>query len=171
MNRNAPATTPLSSTVSTKTIPGPSWLWLEPIYVPFRAYGRVQQKRPYVTQFISALVIYFLGDLVAQEINKDASSPPLVLQKDEGLESQVEKKQDDKDDQGIQRWVAERDWSRTGRALVIGGLAAVPGYRWFLWLGQSFNYGSKALSLSTKVRFLFRSSVYLARNFLRFSTC
>ena len=37
------------------------------------------------------------------------------------------------------------------RALVIGGLAAIPAYRWFLWLGDSLNYKSKALSITVKV--------------------
>jgi protein Mpv17 len=37
------------------------------------------------------------------------------------------------------------------RSLIIGGLAAIPGYHWFLWLGTSFNYGSKVLSIAVKV--------------------
>ncbi|KAF1950297.1 hypothetical protein CC80DRAFT_496928 [Byssothecium circinans] len=124
---------------STKTIPGPNWLWLEPIYEPFRAYGRVQQRRPYTTQFISALVIYFVGDIVAQSIG---ASPAV---KEEGSGEEEEERG------WVQAWAEDRDWARTARALFIGGAAAVPGYRWFLWLGNSFNYGSKVLSLTTKV--------------------
>ncbi|KAF2178027.1 hypothetical protein K469DRAFT_719198 [Zopfia rhizophila CBS 207.26] len=48
-------------------------------------------------------------------------------------------------------WASNRDWARTGRALLIGGLASIPGYNWFLWLSKSFNYRSKVLSLTTKV--------------------
>jgi hypothetical protein len=41
--------------------------------------------------------------------------------------------------------------ARTVRALIIGGLAAIPGYRWFLYLANSFNYSSKVLSIAVKV--------------------
>jgi hypothetical protein len=50
------------------------------------------------------------------------------------------------------QWIQNRDWHRTSRALLIGGLAAVPGYKWFLWLSNSFNYRSKIFSLTVKVR-------------------
>ncbi|KAF2849329.1 hypothetical protein T440DRAFT_426998, partial [Plenodomus tracheiphilus IPT5] len=127
-----------------QTIPGPSWLWLDPIYEPFRAYGRVQQRKPYTTQLISSLVIYFVGDLVAQGIAGDVA--PIVEP------SVVETDQDEEEEKGwVQQWSANRDWSRTGRAIVIGGLSSIPSYKWFLWLGNNFNYGSKVLSLSTKV--------------------
>jgi protein Mpv17 len=121
------------------TIPGPSWLWLEPIYGPFRAYGRVQQRKPYMTQIISSLVIYFVGDMVAQSIAQPALS-------DVSLEEGGEKG-------WVQEWSNNRDWHRTGRSLIIGGLSSIPAYRWFLWLGNNFNYGSKILSLTTKVHF------------------
>ncbi|KAI8939572.1 hypothetical protein NX059_003336 [Plenodomus lindquistii] len=128
-----------------QTIPGPSWLWLEPIYEPFRAYGRVQQRKPYMTQFISSLVIYFVGDLVAQGIAGDAAVPV------EG-NVVVGEGSSDADEKGwVQQWSDNRDWSRTGRAIIIGGLSSIPSYKWFLWLGNNFNYGSKILSLSTKV--------------------
>lgn len=126
---------------SAKTIPGPSWLWLEPVYEPFRAYGRVQRRRPYMTQFVSALVIYFVGDLVAQSLGPTP-----------GAQDKAVEQADDTEERGwVQAWAEERDWARTARALTIGGLAAVPGYRWFLWLSNSFNYSSKVLSLTTKV--------------------
>jgi protein Mpv17 len=127
------------------TIPGPSWLWLEPIYGPFRAYGRVQQRKPYMTQLISSLVIYFVGDLVAQSISEPVPSDVLL---EEG-----EKKG------WVQEWSDNRDWHRTGRSLIIGGLSSIPAYRWFLWLGNNFNYGSKILSLTTKVYFTWQPSI------------
>ncbi|KAF2444269.1 hypothetical protein P171DRAFT_432329 [Karstenula rhodostoma CBS 690.94] len=127
---------------SVTTIPGPNWLWLEPIYEPFRAYGRVQRRRPYMTQFISSLVVYLVGDFVAQSIGSPAEVER--VERVEGEEEEVEKG-------WVQAWAEERDWARTGRALLIGGAAAVPGYRWFLWLSNSFNYSSKTLSLATKV--------------------
>jgi protein Mpv17 len=121
---------------SARSIPGPSWLWLEPVIEPFRAYGRVQQRRPYVTQLVSSLIIYFVGDLVAQSI----TAPE---------EKEVE---EDKEERGwVQQWSEDRDWARTGRALMIGGISSIPSYKWFVWLSQSFNYSSKVLSLTTKV--------------------
>ncbi|KAF2122054.1 hypothetical protein BDV96DRAFT_562848 [Lophiotrema nucula] len=127
---------------SAKTIPGPTWLWLEPIYGPFRAYGRLHQRRPYATQFASSLVIYFVGDLVAQSLSIAPAKVPELATEEEGAEVSAG---------GIVQKIRDRDWARTGRALLIGGLAAIPGYRWFLWLSKSFNYSSKALSLTTKV--------------------
>ncbi|TAQ85295.1 hypothetical protein B7494_g6393 [Chlorociboria aeruginascens] len=49
----------------------PLWQRLGPLTRTFEAYGRSQRKRPYTTQFVSSLVIYFLGDLSAQNINGD----------------------------------------------------------------------------------------------------
>lgn len=121
---------------SARSIPGPSWLWLEPVIEPFRAYGRVQQRRPYITQLVSSLIIYFVGDLVAQSI----TAPE---------EKEVE---EEKGERGwVQQWSEDRDWARTGRALMIGGISSIPSYKWFVWLSQSFNYSSKMLSLTTKV--------------------
>jgi hypothetical protein len=129
-----------NATGTAQTIPGPSWLWLEPIVEPFRAYGRVQQRRPYRTQLISSLVIYFVGDLVAQSI---APAAP----------KEAQEVAEDAEEKGwVQQWSDDRDWARTGRALAIGGLSSIPSYKWFLWLSNNFNYSSKILSLSTKVR-------------------
>lgn len=141
-NASSPPPIAQKAPESSKTIPGPSWLWLEPIYEPFRAYGRIQQRRPYMTQFVSSLVIYFVGDVVAQSIGPAAA-----------VEEEGKVKEEEQEEKGwVQEWSAGRDWARTGRALLIGGLAAVPGYKWFLWLSNSFNYSSKVLSLTTKVR-------------------
>jgi hypothetical protein len=102
----------------------------------------VQQRRPYRTQLISSLVIYFIGDLVAQSIAPDESNQVLEVV-------------DDAAEKGwVQEWSDNRDWARTGRALAIGGLSSIPSYKWFLWLSNSFNYSSKTLSLSIKVRSL-----------------
>jgi protein Mpv17 len=123
---------------SANTIPGPSWLWLDPIYEPFRAFGRVQQRKPYTTQFISSLVIYLVGDLVAQSISEpvvaNVASAELVEEKG-----------------WVQEWSDNRDWHRTVRAITIGGVSSIPAYKWFLWLGSNFNYGSRIMSLTVKV--------------------
>jgi hypothetical protein len=100
----------------------------------------VQQRRPYRTQLISSLVIYFIGDLVAQSIAPADSKEPHDMA-------------DDAAEKGwVQEWGDNRDWARTGRALIIGGLSSIPSYKWFLWLSNNFNYSSKILTLSTKVR-------------------
>jgi protein Mpv17 len=137
-------------TIPGQTIPGPTWLWLEPIYGPFRAYGRVQQRRPYLTQFVSSLVIYFAGDMVAQSITKPAPKAERLLE--EPATGNKDNDGDEDNEKGwVQQWSDDRDWARTLRALVIGGVSSIPSYRWFLWLGNSFNYSSKILSLTTKV--------------------
>lgn len=92
-----------------------------------------------MTQFISSLVIYFVGDMVAQSIAEPTPQETV-------LEEAEEKG-------WVQEWSDNRDWHRTGRSLLIGGLSSIPAYRWFLWLGNNFNYGSKILSITTKVTY------------------
>lgn len=43
------------------------------------------------------------------------------------------------------------DPNRTLRMLTIGAIAAIPGYKWFLFLGRNFNFSSKVASIITKV--------------------
>jgi hypothetical protein len=43
------------------------------------------------------------------------------------------------------------DWQRTARMLSIGGVASIPGYKWFLFLGSHFNYSSTVASITLKV--------------------
>lgn len=114
---------------------------LHPIYVPLHAYAAVHKRRPLWTQFVSALVIYLFGDFVAQSIGglNDAKEEVSDADKEEDTRGWV------------QKWVEDRDWWRTGRALIIGGVAAVPGFKWFVWLNDRFNYKSKILSLGVKV--------------------
>ncbi|TVY31956.1 Protein SYM1, partial [Lachnellula occidentalis] len=112
-----PATIPVANTISAVPLP-PRALWqrLGPLSRGFEAYGRSQRKRPLTTQFWSALVVFFLGDLSAQSITDEEYNP-----------------------------------ARSLRAIIIGAGAAIPSYKWFLFLGNSFNYSSKTLSLATKV--------------------
>ena len=117
------ATTPATEQ---KTIPGPIWLWTEPL----NSYTRMHSRRPHTVQLVSTLIIYLIGDLTAQSI---APTP----QEDDGKEEA--KKQ------------STYDPHRTLRALFIGGVAAIPGYHWFLFLARNFNYTSKAGSIVLKV--------------------
>jgi protein Mpv17 len=110
-----------SETSAPRAIPGPIWLWTEPL----DSYTRAHSRRPYLTQFISALIIYLIGDLTSQRI---APSSP-----------------DDTNE------AVQYDPRRTARALAIGGIAAIPGYNWFLFLARHFNYRSKAFSIGVKV--------------------
>ncbi|MCJ1386883.1 hypothetical protein MMC17_010011 [Xylographa soralifera] len=117
-NRNGNATTdevktiPMPNTVSAL----PLWQRLGPLSLGFNAYARAQRKKPYITQFGTSLVIYFCGDLAAQNIGHE-----------------------------------EYNIWRTVRNITIGGICSIPSYRWFIYLGVSFNYPSKSLSLGTKV--------------------
>jgi hypothetical protein len=90
----------------------------------------MHSRRPHTVQVISTLIIYLIGDLTAQSI---APSPQEQKETDDG------------------RRMSTYDPYRTLRALLIGGLAAVPGYHWFLFLARNFNYASKTGSIALKV--------------------
>ncbi|KAM0428861.1 hypothetical protein ACHAPT_006661 [Fusarium lateritium] len=45
----------------------------------------------------------------------------------------------------------EYDGARTARNAIIGAAAAIPNYKWFIFLSHNFNYSSRILSLATKV--------------------
>ncbi len=74
-----------------------------------------------MTQWESALVIWYLGDLSSQVVMTNAF-----------LEAQYEP-------------------IRGLRAMLIGSISAIPGYKWFLFLGRHFNYNSWLLSIGTKI--------------------
>lgn len=112
-----------------RTIPGPGWAWVEPLKVPFYAYGKMQHRSPYLTQLSSTLVIYFLGDLSAQIVSNASSS-----EEDEEKKDQI-----------------AYEPARGLRALVIGGIFAIPNYKWFMFLGSHFNYTSHAASIAVKI--------------------
>jgi protein Mpv17 len=116
----------LSKSTAAKSIPGPVWLWSEPL----NSYTRMHSRRPHTVQLVSTLIIYLIGDLTAQSL---APTP----------------QEDDEDGNG--KKVVPYDPYRTMRALLIGGLAAVPGYHWFLFLARNFNYTSKTFSIGLKV--------------------
>jgi protein Mpv17 len=108
-----------------KSIPGPIWIWTQPL----NSYTRMHSRRPYTVQLISTLIIYLIGDLTAQSI---APSSPIA-----SFDSEPQP--------------PSYDPLRTLRALTIGGLAAIPGYHWFVFLARNFNYTSKAFSIAVKV--------------------
>lgn len=119
-----------ASAGSARTIPGPIWLWTQPL----NSYSRMHKARPYTVQVVSATIIYFIGDLVAQRI---APTPPADTSAAVSSSEEAPR--------------AAYDPARTVRALLIGSLAAIPGYHWFLFLARNFNYASKAGSIVVKV--------------------
>ncbi|KAF2230243.1 hypothetical protein EV356DRAFT_436637, partial [Viridothelium virens] len=75
---------------------------------PLRAYGRSQQHRPYLTQLLSSLTVYTLGDLSAQNLTSSNNQNPFLT---------------------------SYDPFQTLRAMLIGAAVALPAYHWFLFLG------------------------------------
>lgn len=57
----------------------------------------------------------------------------------------------DETDENTSPSASRYDPQRTVRALLIGSIAAIPGYHWFLYLARNFNYPSKAGSILLKV--------------------
>ncbi|KAK2593638.1 hypothetical protein QQS21_008642 [Conoideocrella luteorostrata] len=117
--KESPASTPVQTSnaiVGASTASRPIWQRLGPLTKAANAYSRSQNKRPYTTQVVGALVIYLCADLSAQRIGG-----------------------------------REYDPVRTGRTLLIGLVAAIPHYQWFVFLSSNFNYTSKFLSIATKV--------------------
>ncbi|RMD44424.1 hypothetical protein DV735_g736, partial [Chaetothyriales sp. CBS 134920] len=52
----------------------------------------------------------------------------------------------------VAQQIGDEDYSpwRTARMLLIGAGAAIPGYKWFIWLGNHFNYPSRWRSVLVK---------------------
>jgi len=106
------------------------------VSAPFRAYDRVQARRPYTTQFISSCVIYFLGDLSAQTLqrNMPAASPEMSSSPPS---SEPERR--------------PYDLARSLRAVTVGALFSIPSYKWFLFVSSHFNVaGRPYVSLAYK---------------------
>ncbi|KAJ5767258.1 uncharacterized protein N7511_004874 [Penicillium nucicola] len=113
-----------------------------------RWYARVQNERPYTTQFWSSIVIYLCGDLSAQML-----FPAEILPEkgDQGAAGQTQAQATDRDGEDEEPQYAGYDPYRTMRHLVVGAGSSIPSYNWFLFLGNHFNYPSKILSILTKV--------------------
>ncbi|KKK17776.1 hypothetical protein AOCH_007226 [Aspergillus ochraceoroseus] len=93
-----------------------------------RSYSRFQDRRPYLTQVCSSIVVYLCGDLSAQLL-----FPPETATTESGMETG-----------GYDPW-------RTMRHLVVGIGSSIPTYNWFMFLHRNFNFASKFLSILTKV--------------------
>ncbi|KAI9725152.1 MAG: hypothetical protein M1828_003494 [Chrysothrix sp. TS-e1954] len=139
----APTTAPLAAPLATATTTTSTYLstrspaWLQTLgrraLLPLRAYGRAATARPNTTQLLSSLVIYTLGDLISQYIRQPPSSPSSPSPSPNGGGGGQEA--DPTSSAGAPAGFASNwDAHRTSRALLIGGLASLPAYHYFLWL-------------------------------------
>lgn len=92
-----------------------------------RLYGRAQEKRPYVTQLCSSLVVYLCGDLSAQLLfpsdeGKEASSGQKSLESDPGQHGEEAQQAEEKR--------GGYDPLRTLRHLTVGLVSSIPSYKW-----------------------------------------
>ncbi|KXJ86213.1 hypothetical protein Micbo1qcDRAFT_168828 [Microdochium bolleyi] len=131
------------------------WQRLGPVTRAGEAYAAAQRRRPYVMQTAATLVIYFLGDVCAQYIGRDTTTTTTCDTSNDTSASQQEQrgKRQQKTAETSQppSFASQYDPVRALRSMFIGGLAAVPGWHWFLFLSSNFNYPSRALSIFVKV--------------------
>ncbi|KAL2823345.1 hypothetical protein BDW59DRAFT_148743 [Aspergillus cavernicola] len=110
-----------------------------------RSYSGYQERRPYVTQICSSIVIYLCGDLTAQWLFPENSART--------AESNAKSSGKDEDKAIIEEGGgggAYDPW-RTLRHLTVGIGSSIPSYAWFNFLHKNFNFASKPLSILTKV--------------------
>ncbi|KAJ5036219.1 hypothetical protein NUH16_004087 [Penicillium rubens] len=141
-----PDTTPATAAAGATTTPVRSRGFREvikagPVGKVGRWYARVQEQKPYTTQFWSAIVIYLCGDLSAQMLFPSEVPAPAKSDSGDGVAVQG--------DGGTVS--AGYDPLRTLRHLCVGAGSSIPSYNWFMFLGNHFNYPSKFLSILTKV--------------------
>ena len=129
---------------------GPSWLWapLRPFSYPIAAYHRASSSRPYRTQFVSSLAIFFLGDLLSQCLQQPTSTPSAF---DTVRDSQQAASTSTSAQTPANTRVFTYDPQRSLRALVIGGIISIPSYHWFMYLAKLWPTLSHTKSLLFKV--------------------
>lgn len=88
-----------------------------------RWYSRVQERKPYATQFYSSIIIYLCGDLSAQLMfPSEVPRPVKTTEKDvQALE--------DEDEKETCRGGGYDPW-RTVRHLIVGAGSSIPSYNW-----------------------------------------
>ena len=121
-------------------IPGPAWLWapLKPLNYPLAAYNRAQRSRPYLTQLLTTLVIFFTGDLFSQYIQRPV---PALSVKDQAAPTEAPPATTQ----------SAYDPMRSIRALIIGGTISIPSYRWFMYVAKLWPTLAHFQSLALKV--------------------
>jgi hypothetical protein len=88
-----------------------------------RWYTNAQNKRPYVTQLASSLIIYLCGDLSAQLLFPSDAKPS--DEKQEAVAASDSQDADAKDQK-----VGGYDPLRTLRHLTVGLVSSIPSYKW-----------------------------------------
>jgi hypothetical protein len=88
-----------------------------------RWYSRVQERKPYATQFYSSIIIYLCGDLSAQLMFPSEAPPPA-----KNAEKDV-KALEDEDEKETSRGGGYDPW-RTVRHLIVGAGSSIPSYNW-----------------------------------------
>ena len=107
------------------------WTPLQPLSYPINAYTRATQRRPYLTQFISSLVIYFLGDLSSQYIQQLVPARPIDAPVATQIPTTTRCSQ-----ASMPTTQSTYDLQRSMRALFIGGTISIPSYLWFMYLSR-----------------------------------
>ena len=95
--------------------------WKDALLTPIHAYGRLQKRRPYVTQVFTMATVFFTGDFSAQCFGSQMFS------------------------------TKEYEPMRGVRSAMIGSIWAVPAYHWFIWLGRNFQYSTWIWSIGSKI--------------------
>jgi len=113
--------TPSEQLRAGRTIPGSGWAWIDSLSTPVRAYGAMQKRSPLLTQLESTMIIYYVGDLSAQTMQTDVFTE------------------------------APYEPIRGLKALIIASIASIPAYKWFMFLGNHFNYASHWFSIGVKI--------------------
>ncbi|KAE8143343.1 hypothetical protein BDV38DRAFT_277370 [Aspergillus pseudotamarii] len=109
-----------------------------------RSYSRIQERRPYATQFWSSIVVYLCGDLSAQVLfPSDSKSAKETARGNSESSSKTESEDNDSATSG-----GGYDPWRTLRHLTVGAGSSIPS---FMFLHHHFNFASKFLSILTKV--------------------
>jgi hypothetical protein len=122
-----PDTTPATAAAGATTTPVRSRGFREvikagPVGKVGRWYARVQEQKPYTTQFWSAIVIYLCGDLSAQMLFPSEVPAPAKSDSGDGVAVQG--------DGGTVS--AGYDPLRTLRHLCVGAGSSIPSYNWYV---------------------------------------
>lgn len=121
---HSPATPPPEAPVSVPARSGPRSLrkiiQAGPVGRVGRSYSRYQERRPYVTQLCSSVVIYLCGDLTAQWLFPEGS----VRAVEKGAET------GEKDEDNVAVEGGGYDPWRTLRHLTVGIGSSIPSYNW-----------------------------------------
>ncbi|KAH7031436.1 uncharacterized protein B0I36DRAFT_363126 [Microdochium trichocladiopsis] len=171
------------------TVPPPPTFWqrLGPLTRAGQAYARTQRRHPYLTQTAATLVIYCAGDVAAQYIGRDDAPVATASSSSSSTTPSTTTTTTTKTATSIANeplqpqppsFSSQYDPIRTLRSMSIGGLAAIPGWHWFLFLSSNFNFPqSRFLSILTKVAInqalftpLFNSYFFGAHSLLSGST-